>query len=272
MVNPNKRVKRPSGLGEVFKYKTDEEENILTLPIMPLLKDNYIYLYRSINDEDFYIAEDATCFFFKEIVYDNEVVGFATYRTSSFEQNALVLQHIYVLPEFRGNHLLQEELDEATLLFESSIIIESPNRYIIESLLKHRLARVFEDRFVISRIPFIVPLVSQQEVMEGTYLEDYDLSKTNGRSKVSLIYDLELCSVVGLAQDNEDKDYNDEVETEDISNYNNMSLAYKVDDKDFDCIVKRNNDEWLKDGTYYEHVRKLVEENDEIIQNWLSIV
>lgn len=272
MVNPNKRVKRPTGLGEVFKYQKDEDENIFTLPIIPLLKDNYIYIYRSIQEDDFYINEDETCFFFKEIVFNNEVVGFATYRTSSFEENALVMQHIYVLPEFRGNHLLQEELDEATLLFESSIIIESPNRYIIESLINHRLARVFEDRFVISRIPFIVPLVNQEELDKGTYLEDYDLSKTNGRSKVSLIYDLELCAVVGLAQDDEDKDYTDDVQTDEIANYNNMSLAYKIDDEKFNCIEKRNNDSWIKNGTYYENVRKIVNDNDEIIQNWLSII
>ena len=33
MVNPNKKVKRPDGLGKIYKYKTDENENILTLPI-----------------------------------------------------------------------------------------------------------------------------------------------------------------------------------------------------------------------------------------------
>ena len=80
MVNPNKKVKRPDGLGKIYKYKTDEDENIQTLPIKKLIKENYIYIYRSINKENFYIAKNDSCFFFKEILYENEVVGFATYR------------------------------------------------------------------------------------------------------------------------------------------------------------------------------------------------
>lgn len=68
MVNPNKRVKRPNGLGNVYNYKTDEEGNVFTLPIKTIIKENYIYLYRAINDEDYFIVENDTCFFFKEIL------------------------------------------------------------------------------------------------------------------------------------------------------------------------------------------------------------
>ena len=42
MVNPNKRVKRPNGLGNVYNYKTDEEGNVFTLPIKTIIKENYI--------------------------------------------------------------------------------------------------------------------------------------------------------------------------------------------------------------------------------------
>lgn len=160
MVNPNKKVKRPDGLGKIYKYKTDENENILTLPISELLKENYIYIYRAINKENFYIAPDDSCFFFKEIIYENEVVGFATYRPSNINESSLVMQYIYILPDYRGKDLLVEEIDEAASLFESSILIEYPSRAIVDVLIKHKLARVFNNRFVISRIPFIIPMVS----------------------------------------------------------------------------------------------------------------
>lgn len=271
MVNPNKKVKRPNGLGELFKYHIDDEENVHTIPIKKTIKDNYIYIYRSVNDEDYYISDDETCFFFKEIVFDKEVVGFATYRSSSIDEQSLVMQHIYILPEFRGNSLLEEELDEATLLFDSNIIIQSPNRYVIESLINHKLARVFDDRIVISRMAFMIPMLTQDEVDKGGYLEDYDISKTNGLSKVSLIYDLDLCAVVGLAQkdvDNADK----ENDSDYSNNFDNMSLVRKVDDKDFDCVEKRRSDEWLNSGQYFDKVRSIVNKNDEVIQNWLSIL
>ena len=267
MVNPNKRIKRPNGLGELFKYHTGDDDKIYTLPIKQTIKDNYIYLYRAINDEDYYISDDEKCFFFKEIVFDNEVIGFATYRSSSLDESSLVMQHIYVLPEFRGNSLLEEELDEATMLFESNIIIQSPNRYVIESLINHKLARVFDDRIVISRIAFMIPMLPQEEVSKQTYFEEYDLSESNGLSKVSLIYDLELCAVVGLAQDNTEDETTDK-----SNNFDNMSLVRKVDDKDFDCIEKRNTDEWLNSGEYFDKVRDVVDENNEIIQNWLSLL
>ena len=54
MVNPNKKVKRPNGLGSVYRYHEDDEGNKLALPIMDLIKEYYIYLYRSINEENFY--------------------------------------------------------------------------------------------------------------------------------------------------------------------------------------------------------------------------
>lgn len=272
MVNPNKRVKRPNGLGELYKYITDDDDKIYTLPIKKTLKDNYIYIYRAINDEDYYIGDNENCYFFKEIVYDNEVVGFSTYRSSSLDSDSLVMQHIYVLPEFRGNNLLQEELDEATLLFESNIIIESPNRYIVESLIKHRLARVFDNRIVISRIAFMTPMLSLDDVKKGVYLEDYDFTNTKRLSKVSLVYDLDLCAVVGLAEEDSNEEFDEsEIDEDNTKNYNNISLPRKIDDKDFDCITKRNNDVWLKDEEYFDNVREIVNKYDDVIQNWLTI-
>ena len=274
MVNPNKKVKRHDGLGKIYRYKTDEDNKILTLPIKQLLKDNYIYIYRAVNNENFYINPEDSCFFFKEILYDNEVVGFAAYRGSDINNQSLVMQYIYILPEYRGNGLLIEEIDEASTLFESSILIEYPNKYIVNSLLKHKMARVLNDRYVVSRIPFIVPMMSLEDATSGIVREDYDMTDKKGYSKLSLIYDLDLCAVVGLASTDAENMFDEDKVTEedDLNNYNTMSLPLKIDNDKFDCINKRSNDPLINNGTYFDEVRKIIDDKNDVIQNWLTIL
>ena len=128
--------------------------------------------------------------FLKEIIYENEVVGFATYRPSNINESSLVMQYIYILPDYRGKDLLVEEIDEAASLFESSILIEYPSRAIVDVLIKHKLARVFNNRFVISRIPFIIPMVSLSDANSKVVREEFDMTDKKGYSKLSLVYDL----------------------------------------------------------------------------------
>ncbi|OED29735.1 GNAT family N-acetyltransferase [Methanosphaera sp. WGK6] len=273
MANPNKKVKRPDGLGKLFRYKTDEDK-ILTLPIEQLLIDNYIYLHRAVKKENFYIMPEDSCYFFKEIVYDNEVVGFATYRASRVNEDSLVMQYMYILPDYRNKGLLVEEIDDASLLFESNIIIEYPTKQVVEELLKHKLARRFNDRYVVSRVPFIVPMVSIEDATSGVVREEFNLKETKGYSKLSLVYDLELCAVVGLASEHAENMFVEEEISDDadINDYNTMSLPLRSDDKEFDCINKRRNDSQINDGTYFKAVRKIMDDQNDIIQNWLTIL
>ncbi|MBR0471267.1 MAG: hypothetical protein IJI98_01035 [Methanosphaera sp.] len=273
MVNPNKKVKRPNGLGNVYNYRTDEDGKIFTLPILELVKENYIYLYRAIKDEGYYIAPNDSCFFYKDVVYDNEVVGFTTFKNTSINKDALVMQYFYVLPEYRDKIYLTEEIDEASTLFESSIFIEYPTKDMVESLIKFKLARVFEDRFLVSRIPFIVPMFSVEEVMKGTLREDFDTTGLKCYNKMSLVYDLDLCAVVGLAATDVEQDYDEEnMDDEQVNNYNMISLPLREDNEKYDCVTKRTEDESLNDGTYFKKVRQLMDDNEEVIQNWLSLI
>ena len=272
MVNPNRKVKRPNVLGNVYNYKTDAEGNVFTLPIRTIIKENYIYIHRAIEEENFYIVENDTCFFFKEVLYDDEVVGFATYKTTQINKDTLVMQYFYVLPEYRDKGLLEEEIDESALLFESSIILEYPTREMVMELTKHKLARVFDDRYVISRIPFMVAMHSLDNVQKGIVREDYDTSEKLIYSKMSHLYDLELCAVVGLAnEDIENMFDEDNVDEENINNYNMISLPLRDDDIKYDCISKRQESTQLNDGSYFRDIKKFLDDNDDIIQNWLSI-
>lgn len=273
MVNPNKKVKRPNGLGNVYKYKQDEDGNIFTLPILSLIKENYIYLYRALKKDNYFIAENDSCFFFKDIVYDNEVVGFATYKTTQIDDNSLVMQYFYVLPEYRDKGLLVEELDDSSTLFESNVMIEYPTRDMMDVLVKHRLARVFNDRFLVSRIQFMAPMFSLDDALRGVVREEFDTTDYKCYNKMSLLYDLELCAVVGLAAENIENIYDEEnVDEENINDYNMISLPLRVDDEKYDCVNKRRNDSSLKDASYFKNVKELVMENEDVIQNWLSLI
>ncbi len=273
MVNPNKKVKRPNGLGNVYNYTTDDEGNVFALPIEKLIKENYIYLYRAVKEEGYYIAPNDSCFFYKDIVYDNEVVGFTTFKNTNINKDALVMQYFYVLPEYRDKVFLTEEIDEASVLFESSIMIEYPTRDMVQALLKHRLGRVFDERILISRIPFIVPMFSLDDVQKGVVREQFDTTDYKCYNKMSLVYDMDLCAVVGLASTDEDSLYDENnVDEEQINNYNVISLPLKEDNEKYGCIEKRANDPKLNDGTYFKYVRKLMDDNEDIIQNWLSLI
>lgn len=183
------------------------------------------------------------------------------------------MQYIYILPDYRGKDLLVEEIDEAASLFESSILIEYPSRAIVDVLIKHKLARVFNNRFVISRIPFIIPMVSLSDANSKVVREEFDMIDKKGYSKLSLVYDLDLCAVVGLASSDIENMYTEDVtEDDDLNNYNTMSLPLRVDNEKFNCIEKRENESMIQDETYFKKVREIIDSQDEIIQNWLTIL
>ncbi len=274
MVNPNKKVKRPDGLAKIIGYQTDEDDEILTVNIEDTLKDNYVYLERAVKKDNFYIEPKDSCFFFKEVLYDNEVVGFAAYRPSNTSEKSLVMQYFYVLDEYKDKVLIVEEIDEASALFESSILIEYPTKDIVESLIKHKLARVFNDRFVVSRVPFIIPMIPIEDLENGVLREEFIDDDKRGYKKVSLIYDLDLCAVVGVASSDTDNTYTRDIklDEENLNNYNVMSLPLRVDNNKYDCVTKRKNDPWLNDGTYFKKIDQIMQDNTDVIENWLTIL
>ena len=168
--------------------------------------------------------------------------------------------------------MIEEEIDDSSALFESIIIVEYPTRDMVMELTKHKLARIFDDRFVVSRIAFSVPMFSLENVQKGIVREEYDTTGNKGYYKMSHLYDLDLCTVVGLASEDVDSMYDEEnVDEEQINNYNVISLPLRDDVEKYDCINKRAESTELNDGTYFRNIKKFLDENDEVIQNWLTI-
>ena len=67
-----------------------------TIDITPLLNETYPYIIDSIKKENF-ILNSEKCHLFKELVYENKVVGFCSYDFSR-EFMTAALNNIYILP------------------------------------------------------------------------------------------------------------------------------------------------------------------------------
>ena len=83
------------------KQKVYLTEN--TLDVTDILQNDYEYIYDSIIEENFLLKSNE-CSLFKELVFDDKVVGFCSYDFSR-EFITAALNNIYVLPEYRGNGL-----------------------------------------------------------------------------------------------------------------------------------------------------------------------
>ena len=127
-------------------------ENIID--VKELLNDNYDYICDAIKKEEF-ILKSHECNLFKELVFDEKVVGFCSYDYSR-EFITAALNNIYVLPEFRGNGLFLEELKKTMEEHNKPSIVE-PTRLLVELLIRYGFAKTIDDGIVASAIEFIIP-------------------------------------------------------------------------------------------------------------------
>ena len=181
------------------------------------LKRNYDYIYDSMKNEGFDIRFEEFLLF-SEIIFENKVVGFASYKF--YDSMNLTLMECYVLPEFRGNHLFFEEI-MGMMLTSNSLSIQQPPRKIVEMLIHYRLAEKLNDNLVASGLSFDI---SHEHLLKyGNPIVEGDICS-------SLLYDLNLCSPLYLA---------------DISTQERCDIAYqkclKQDIDDYRCDEFRNS-------------------------------
>ena len=202
-----------------------------TLDIPLILNENYPYIINSIKKENF-ILKSEKCNLFKEIVFNNKVVGFCSYDFSR-EFMTAALNNIYILPEFRGNGLFKEEL-EKTMIEHNKPSIMEPTRFIIELLIKYQYAKKINDNIIASAIELIVPgehVITNKEIKNEEELSTH-------------FYDLNICAPIHLL------------------NMNNCIIAYSLALNDdiirYDCIEKRSkiNDE------YFEQIKEFFIKNE----------
>ena len=92
------------------------------IDVVDTLKTYYNYIYDSILEEGFILKYDK-CNLFKELIYENKVVGFCSYDHSR-EFITAALNNIYILPEFRGKGIFLRELQKTMLEHNKPSIME----------------------------------------------------------------------------------------------------------------------------------------------------
>lgn len=151
------------------KQKVYLTEN--TLDVTDILRNDYEYIYDSIIEENFLLKSNE-CSLFKELVFDDKVVGFCSYDFSR-EFITAALNNIYVLPEYRGNGLFKKELEKTLTEHNKPSIIE-PTHLVVDLLIKYGYAKKINDEIVASCLEFIIP--GNHVLSNGEYDTSEELS------------------------------------------------------------------------------------------------
>ena len=172
-------VIRESGLPRLFTAESEwdflETEEIL---------EEYPYILDSMKREKYYL-ENELCSFFDEILFENKVVGFATFQMRNLE--TLLLTECFILPNFRGKRLFFDEICKMYFVGPEFGILQ-PTRNVVQLLLDYAFAKNFNEDIVVSAIEF--------------HFDDYDAKSTKNREldedemEPSNFYDLSITSTV----------------------------------------------------------------------------
>lgn len=206
-----------------------------TLDVLEILQENYDYIYESMRQEGFNLKY-GECNLFKELVFDNKVVGFCSYDFSR-EFITAAINNIYVLPEFRGNKLFLDEIRKTMEEHNKPSIME-PTRFIVELLIKYGFACKINENIVASAIEFIIP---GEHVLSNIDYENDELS--------THFYDLSICASIH------------------ILDLNKSHIAYSAplnhDILKYDCLDYRNS----MDDDYFKQISQLFKDNDVELMN-----
>lgn len=195
---------------------------------------NYPYILDSMDKEEYYI-ENEFCSFFDELIFENKVVGFATYNTRN--DKVLLLTECFILPEFRGNRVFFYELCKMIFVGPEFGILQ-PTRDIVELLLRYSFAKDISENIVVSAIEF--------------YFDDFD-ARSNKNSEfdedkmpASNLYDLSINSTIFV--DGDEIIYHDLLEN--------------------DLRKHGKRKELTKD--YFKNIKEFFEANDDEINDLIS--
>lgn len=230
-------IKRTENIGRIIQVQSETGENI-PIPLIPILAEHYDYLLKSMLNDGFFVDENDEFAFIKEIVYENNVVGFSAWRYSKY---AMILSLIYILPEYRGNNLLYGDLKDTESLYSMPVAIDCPNQYVIKSLIKNNLARYINEYLVMSDILFCFKIQDFDDNLKKYAEEHGNLKNIEGLIIISAIYDTNISAVVSL-------------ESEYLPNI--VSPPLDVDIRDFDAIQKRIKIDY---GEYFEKIKEDLE-------------
>lgn len=231
-------VVRKEGMPEIFDVDDGE-----TLNAIEILQEKYPYIINSMKDEE-YTIEERKCRIFKEILYENKVVGFCTYTVEdSFSD--LTLISCYVLPEYRGHNLLYDELKEL-LVNDINFSVYMPNNLIMDLFIKYGFAKKLNDYLVASAILLEVP--------KEKYISNSSDFQLGEEMCASNLYDSSISATLYLV---------------DISSPDTNIICYSKltdsDIKNYDAQEHRNN---LKED-HFTDIKRDMHQNNEVFADTL---
>lgn len=193
---------REDGIGHITMSNPDIGYKMP--PLEQIIMQEYPYIYESFMENHPFYLENANVGLFKEIVHENKVVGFSGYDSG---MGVMALKYIYVLPEFRGNNLLIKDLWDTKNLFEKHgypyVAIDTPNWYVINSLINHGYATRFNNHIIITDIPLTFQIKKGDKVSDDEIKFLEKMGMDTGEEIKSLqantnIYDENICACVSL--------------------------------------------------------------------------
>lgn len=219
------------------------------------LKECYPEIYESIQDESFFISDDEKYFYFVEILDENNenVIGFASFTI--YNEKSLVLNQIYVLPNYRGQkHFVKVYNNISLLLPEAKILVKNPNHTIIKNIKDLNYCTVIKDRFLISNIIFITDQVSFDDALNLTNKKFVEQGSKALYSTESNLYDLKLDAVIKLSANN--KIYTGKEDLM-LVERSTISIVRDEDESKYNIISKRKEDPWIQKGNYFKKISKI---------------
>lgn len=188
---------RNDNKGKIITEGRAENGGIIQdIPLYTILYTRYQYILEEMIKDNFFIIQDRSYAVVKEIVHQKKVIGFTAY---DYAPQMLILELIYILPEFRGNNIMINELEDTLSLFANTInqiMINLPNQYVIKTLLKNNLAEKINDYIVMTSIPLCFTIKEESELTEEEkrgYPEDLNIV---GMKINSYIYDTRISAIV----------------------------------------------------------------------------
>ena len=158
-----------------------------------LLEDKYEFILNEIKTEGYNLSYN-DFEIFKEIIFEDRVVGFYTYEKFKQTSDRFLITELYILPEFRGNNiasgLVWNWITDPNYIY----YFRKPSRAFIDLLIKNNLARKF-DNLVVSEVKFSVNI--EEIYINSKIKNDFKkIGNKKGMSFIANLYDYNLCSTV----------------------------------------------------------------------------
>lgn len=216
------------------------EKNSSKINISELLKKDYPYIFESINNSKYNIRLKE-CDQFKELIFNEKIVGFVTYNI--LNKSHKLLTNIYIIEGYRRNRIFSEEI-KYQYGNSQKISIYEPNRLLIDVLIKLRYAKQLTKTLIISAINFYMQLSTAQS---------NKTEEKRDKLKLTNLYDTNICATLSFK----------------IFNKTNYAVYYTgINDEDTKSEIARKN----MDKNYFDKIASTIINQDMEIQRWLFLL